>query len=477
MDASPVRGSQPLARTPFASCLSILSPHLPDPSSGSKRLSRLDQAISTTHEWCTKLSRADTAPGVDTVDAFCSFLSHQFFDYKVDSASCFSTSNASATANRDATSPHGPRPRPPAGMKVAAMVHVMKELITELNERAAARDGDWWYQVGVALGDGLAVHLEENDVGKRTSQDLAYRTYLCFEIAEPLVRMVVPDPTELPKSSADDLGGLGKNAKEMAAKYSALDVLGNLLSKNEQNKSVVMELFPPGYLGSILHAGFDHHLSHLTFELAFRLLPPKRLPEARKEFLQQLFADDVFGKGKEDLAKSLRKRMDNLDVSSAWVEGYQGILKRISEMHIRRCALNLLPEQRDAPDETDDDDVDESSSQFFKVVSMEYDSNQLLLPRERAEASFDPQHGPSLSEVVDGVYYDSELLWISRHILAATITVAEGGIEGDESVERMVVPLAGVRKVFVVDLDKELEHEANLGKSSTVRLDRYQPTD
>jgi hypothetical protein len=90
------------------------------------------------------------------------------------------------------------------------------------------------------------------------------------------------------------------------------------------------------YLGAILHAGWDHHLSHLTFELAFRLLPPKHSLQDRKAFLKQLFSEDVFGKGKDNLAKKLRDKMNRLDVSKDWEESYQTILKKISELHIRR---------------------------------------------------------------------------------------------------------------------------------------------
>jgi hypothetical protein len=85
------------------------------------------------------------------------------------------------------------------------------------------------------------------------------------------------------------------------------------------------------------------------------------------------------------------------------------------------------------------------------------------------EESFDQNYVPTLSQVVSGEYYESQLFWFSRHILAASVTVPEEDAEEEESVERMVVPLAGVEKVFVVTLDvaakgKQLEQKTNLGK-------------
>lgn len=135
-------------------------------------------------------------------------------------------------------------------------------------------------------------HLDVNPVGKKTLQDLACeslagsdgcsparstlfltlvtsqdRGFICQTIAQSLVDLFVPNPSDLPKSSAEDLGGLGRNMAEMSAKYSvsrryrkllllvlnhtrhvfvqALDALGDLLSKNEKNKSFVKNLFPP----------------------------------------------------------------------------------------------------------------------------------------------------------------------------------------------------------------------------------------
>ncbi|GAA5963954.1 hypothetical protein JCM3765_006069 [Sporobolomyces pararoseus] len=422
MDPPPPRA----ATGPFSSCLNLLSPHLSSSEISTKQLSQIDQAVRATHEWCTKLSKLNSPPDSKTVDRFCSFLEVSFLDFEVESSNCFSPS---PSTNRDLPPLHGPRPRPQSdGEKVSAIVHVVKELLTGLNERATSeKDGDWWYRIGNAINSGLVTHLEVNDVGKKTPEDLAYRTFICFTIVKPLVRLVVPDPNQLPKSSADDLGGLGRNPKEMAVKYSALDVLGDLLSKNEQNKTILVNLLKPEHLGSILHAGWDHHLSHLTFELAFRLLPTKQAPEKREAFLKKLFSEDVFGKGKDDLAKSLRKKLDRLNVSENWDEGYQWILKKISQMHIRR-------------------------SQFFEVLSMEYNHQQLLVPRDRGSESEQNQPTPSLKSVLEDPFYEPKLLWFSRHILAASLTVRAES-DSEETEERMVIPLDGIEKVYVHDLD------------------------
>ncbi|GAA5899807.1 uncharacterized protein JCM6883_005993 [Sporobolomyces salmoneus] len=425
MSSSSPEATPPPLVAPFSEITTALIPHLPSPSTAPEDLSRLQQAIKSTHEWSTKLSSITTTPDPETIDDFCNFLSTEFFEFQVNSSSSFDP--PSSSTNPDTSLPHGPRPRSPEGTRIAAMVQVVKELLTGLNERASEDGGDWWYRVAIALGEGLIYHLEENTVGDRKPADLAYRTYLCSTTAAALVKAIVPEASELPKSSADDLGGLGRNSLEMAAKYSAFDVLGEMLSKNESNKALLRYLFPPDYLGSILHAGWDYHLSHLTFELAFRLLPSaKNSPRDRKDFLQQLFSEDVFGRGPENLAKNLRKTLDKLEVSTGWEEGYQKILKEISMLHIRR-------------------------SQHFELRSMTYDSKQLLLPADRGSESFDSQGEPSLSQIVNERFYDSKLFWISRHVLAATIMDRKEDYEEDE--ERMVIPLEGVKKVFVHDLD------------------------
>ncbi|GAA5887976.1 hypothetical protein JCM16303_005222 [Sporobolomyces ruberrimus] len=423
--AEAVHASSSLTLSPFSALLPLLSSHLTPPETASTEPSRLGRAIAAAHEWCRTMSTT-ARPDPSALDAFCDFLSKQLLDFKVDSAACFASS--APTTARDATLPHAPQPRSREGNRIAAMINVVKTLIVGLNPRASARDGRWWFRAGNALVEGLLVHLEENDVGARTPQDLAYRTFICTELAEGLVKLVVPTPDDLPKSSADDLAGLGQNSEEMASKYAAMEVLGTLLSKNERNKAFLAKLFPPRYLGAILHAAWDHHLSRLTFELAFRLLPPRSAAESRATYLHQLFSEDLFGHGKEKLGQSLRRRMDRLDVSKDWEEGYQDILKKISAMHIRR-------------------------SQFFEVISLEYDRNQLLRANDREPALFQSQYVPSLHEIVKKDFYEPELLWISRHIIASTIVVPGDRHEQEEIEERLVVPLQGVVKLFVEDLD------------------------
>jgi hypothetical protein len=45
------------------------------------------------------------------------------------------------------------------------------------------------------------------------------RAFIFHTVSEALVRIVVPDSDLLPKSSADDMAGLGRNTLEMATKY------------------------------------------------------------------------------------------------------------------------------------------------------------------------------------------------------------------------------------------------------------------
>lgn len=80
----------------------------------------------------------------------------------------------------------------------------------------------------------------------------------------------------------------------------------------------------------------------MSFELAFRLLPPKRSPDARRKYLAELFSEDVFGQGKEDLAKKLRSIMDGIEmkVEGGWENGVTSVLKLISDTHIRRYVLS-----------------------------------------------------------------------------------------------------------------------------------------
>jgi len=57
----------------------------------------------------------------------------------------------------------------------------------------------------------------------------------------------------------------------------------------------------------------------------------------------------------------------------------------------------------------------------------------------------------SISRIVEEGYYESQLLWISRHILAASLPVEANG---EESIERLVIPLSGIEKVFVNLVDQ-----------------------
>lgn len=93
------------------------------------------------------------------------------------------------------------------------------------------------------------------------------------------------------------------------------------------------------------------------------------------------------------------------------------------------------------------------SSQYFKALSLEYDSNQLLGARDRAAPSAAREPSPSLRSIADESYYEARLLWVSRHILAATVLRVKD--DGEETEERMAVSLDGVRRLFVEELAAE----------------------
>ncbi|GAA5944050.1 Pxl1p [Sporobolomyces koalae] len=408
------RASPPPPLAPISSALSHLTRHL----TPSKPPSRVDLAVQKAHTWCTTLL-TEAGLTTDTLPGFAQDLSKHLLDFVVDSPAWFSPVLESVTS-----STHGPRAKTPEGEKVAALVHVVHELLCGLYERARDRDGDWWYSVGAALGHGLTSHLEKNGVGRRSPEDLAYRTFLCSKLAQDLVRTVVPDPRELPKSSADDLAGLGRNPVEMAMKYNSLEALGLMLSKNDANRKLVSSLISADALGAILYAAFDHHLSLLVFELSFRLLPTGRRSAARKVFLEKLFSDELFGKGPQNVAAKLRKKMDELDLAE-WEDSCNAILGQIARTHIRR-------------------------SQPFEAISIIYNSHQLLLPNSSTSQA--SSGTPSLESIVNEHFYEPQNLWISRHNLAASLPIDAGDGTGYETTERAVVPMDGIAKVFVEEM-------------------------
>ena len=98
---------------------------------------------------------------------------------------------------------------------------------------------------------------------------------------------------------------------------------------------------------------------------------------------------------------------------------------------------------------------------------MEYNHQQLLVPRDRGSESELNQPTPSLKSVLEESFYESKLLWFSRHLLAASLTVRADS-DAEETEERMVIPLDGIVKVYVHDLGvsdegKEIGTEEKLG--------------
>ncbi|GAA6062028.1 hypothetical protein JCM10212_005461 [Sporobolomyces blumeae] len=356
---------------------------------------------------------------------------------RLDPAEATTTTTTSRSNNAESTSSAVDRERT---RKVVAVVEAVRGLLHGLHERAeegngeGGRDGTWWYEVGLGICEGLQGHLELNSLGNKDRPDLAYRVYLCSILGLPLLRLVIPSPGKVLTSSADDASGMMRPGLiESGMKYAALDVLAQLLSKNEENKAIMRGLGDPGDLGKILHAGFDHHLSLLVFELVARLLPNPKSSPLRAEFVRRVISDDTFS---VDKGSELRKRLDGISMKSheEWDRGCNRFLGEISKLHIRR-------------------------SQYFDAVSIEYNRQQLLLRLDSEDAQAAPEGEvapPSLEELADGTAYESALVWVSRHVVAFSVAAVQNDIDATD-IQRAVVPLEGVEKVFVEDLGEQLD--------------------
>lgn len=107
--------------------------------------------------------------------------------------------------------------------------------------------------------------------------------------------------------------------------------------------------------GSVLHSGYDMHLSALMIDIAYRLLPGRRKSSAAmqamsKRFtaLEALFPEEGYGRNEAD---ELRKLFDALDKGD-WTLQSSEILHRISFQHIKRSVQHPLApiQSSDRPD-------------------------------------------------------------------------------------------------------------------------------
>ncbi|GAA5914711.1 hypothetical protein JCM5296_001957 [Sporobolomyces johnsonii] len=425
---SPLNTSAALSRL-----LDQLEPYPPsleaDPS---ERITALDQALWGIKEWLLRLVKQPN-PSPETLSSLTTYVSTSLFDYVV-------APGAISPVDLAAVDEEG------EGAKAKIMLETVSGFLRWLAERTTAVDEEGerkgWGGAVVGVLEGLMAHLVNNGVGNKTPSDLAYRTLICTLLAQTLIELVIPSAKELPGSSSMELD----DGVAMGAKYAALDVLGELMSKNEESKKYLRSILPADHLGALLQAGYDSHLSQLAFELAFRLLPassrslPTSHPKtvARKAYLAELFSKDRFAGAAQDL----RDKFGEIRVQE-WDEGVEKVLQVIADAHIRR-------------------------SQPFRALSITYNSHQLLHPSAARSSSNSPRApSPSLSlheglpaglptlEQIAAEHYEPVKLWICRHMVGAEVrSTTEGGMD---EIKRMVAEFEGVEKVWVEDLGRELD--------------------
>ncbi|GAA6036382.1 hypothetical protein JCM8097_001694 [Rhodosporidiobolus ruineniae] len=302
--------------------------------------------------------------------------------------------------------------------------------------------------VGVLLG--IKHHLDTNDFDCGASRDdlLAYRSLLATHLFPVLLHVVLPNPSGFPSSSANEIddGGPGMGVPP-EAKYVALEVVGELLSKSEENKARLRGMLEPESIGRLLVFSLDFHISFSTLEIAFRLTPVKarsssskskctaagaeaNKPSERDAYIARLFKPEWCGKS----AAKLRTAYDAVKVTN-WEETTEGLLKLIAEGHLRR-------------------------PQPFIALSLKYNNVSFLpLTNEYIESrnSTTSNGGPSLKDIKGGAY-EKNAVWVSKHIIGAT---GVGGADNDEEEDwgggMMVVDLGGVERVFVEDLGTDLD--------------------
>ncbi|GAA5826682.1 hypothetical protein JCM11251_002853 [Rhodosporidiobolus azoricus] len=353
------------------------------------------------------------------------------------------------------------------GKQLKAVLKAVKAVLERCVERALEGDkanaqrGKVWEEILVGVVEGVKRHLARDPIkgSKWTPDQHAYRALLSSVLSPTLFHVYLPNPAGIPPSSAreiDDGGGEAGGIVPPEAKYVALELLGELLSKHEENKGKLRELVPPSHLGRVLANSLDCHLSRLTLELAYRLTPgrprvtanatSRSSPTVDQHALKRkAFIDGLFSKEWNGLcAEELRKSYDAI-TSANWQEETVRLLHRISDKRIDR-------------------------SQRFAALSLRY-NNQSLLPTHLDEAEEDsyeaPATPPTLATLASGGpgSYEPANVWICRNFIGATIESEalreEYGVESDgaseDGEERMLVQLDGVERVFVQDLGPQLD--------------------
>ncbi|GAA5866153.1 hypothetical protein JCM8547_000615 [Rhodosporidiobolus lusitaniae] len=321
-------------------------------------------------------------------------------------------------------------------------------------------------EVLVAVLEGLQNHL--NDHSDETEAK-TYRTFLGSHLLSSLTHVVLPDSSSIPTSSTREVDdGRPGTGIPIEGKYLALAVLGELMSKNEENKEKLRELIPAETLGRLLAHSLNSHISRLLLELIFRLTPVRvassrsssssafELAEkqvARNDYLSRVFQRDWFG----DDYDSLREKYEAIKTKD-WDEGAEKLIVKITMSHIRR-------------------------PQPFAALSLSYNNRSLLSRQSDSDGSTPSSSSPvpTLDEIKAGAY-EKKTVWISRHIIGAIVDARQLVVDsqGEEDYEHrdanLVVEMGAVERVHVEDLGEELDLAritALLSSTSPLRLDRH----
>ncbi|BGP19609.1 hypothetical protein JCM10213_000204 [Rhodosporidiobolus nylandii] len=303
-----------------------------------------------------------------------------------------------------------------------------------------------WEEVLVGVLEGLKGHLSAHpfEGDKPNEDEKLYRTLLMTVLLPALHTVFLPAPSILPSpasASKQDSDELMDDGVPPLAKYLALDVLNELLSKLEANKKKMRAVVKVEHLGRLLALAQDPHLSYHVLEAAYRLTPGRPRPVSshkpssssakkhdeqateRQGFIDRLFDEKNFGAA----CGRLRKMYEGITARN-WEEQTPVLLHQISDMGIKR-------------------------SQLFRPVSVLYNSEQLLV---RPEGEDSPPHGgaPSLAELEAETAYERREFWIGRHILGSMLPPLADDDEGEGDV-RTTVSLEGVERVFVEDLEDQ----------------------
>jgi hypothetical protein len=181
-------------------------------------------------------------------------------------------------------------------------------------------------------------------------------------------------------------------------------------------------------MGSVLHSGYDMHLSASMLDIAYRLLPGRRKPSAAtqvmsKRFtaLEALFPEEVYGRNEAD---DLRKLFDELDKGGDWREHSSEILHRISVQHIKRSVAQPISRLSHPSHATFLSDRARAlstvhSAQAFSVHDFRSDGAHLL-PVERGKQGYNSE-SLTATDVISQKIFVPTTVWFGRDSLTVLI--------------------------------------------------------